>query len=101
MKIIKSILTLAVFTLVVNVSAQVNPEKAKKKFAWVDADDNKEVTMEEMKEFHKDKKNKKGEPVKYEMMFYGLDSNDDGKLTIDEFIKPVNWKAAKEKMKTK
>ena len=99
MKIIKSLLIVSVFFIATNILAQVDKAHATKKFGWVDADGNKEVTMEEMVEFHKDKTNKKGNPVDARLMFLGLDSDNDGRLTLDEFIQEVNWKAAKEKRK--
>ena len=96
MKTFKSIALVAIL-LIASQSFGQYKENQTKKFGWVDADGNKEVTMEEMVEFHKDKKNKKGQPVDANLMFLGLDSNDDNKLNLEEFVKPINWKAGKEK----
>ena len=54
-----------------------------------------------MVEFHKGKTNKHGNPYDVDLMFMGLDSNDNGILTMEEFVQPVNWKAAKEKRNSK
>ncbi|WP_298493944.1 hypothetical protein [uncultured Algibacter sp.] len=77
----------------------VSKDKQTQKFGWIDTDKNDAISLEELKEFHKGKKTKKGEPIKTELMFLGLDSNDDDKITLEEFKQPINWKAANEKSK--
>ena len=100
MKIFKSIALVAILLIASQTFGQ-DKEKQTKKFGWVDTDGNKEVTMEEMVAFHKDIKNKKGQPVDANLMFLGLDADDNGKLTLEEFVKPINWKAGKEKRNAK
>jgi len=94
---LKGLLFISGLFLTIQASAQVNVEKQKKKFGWVDVNKDKKVTMQEMIDFHKDKVNKKGNPLNGKMMFLGLDANDDKKLTIAEFVKPINWARAKKK----
>lgn len=72
-------------------------DKEIKKFGWIDTDKNDKITLEELKAFHKGKTTKNGEPMKTELMFLGLDSNDDGIITLEEFKQPINWKMAKQK----
>lgn len=99
MNVLKGILMAAILFSAVNINAQTDDKKAIKKFGWIDADANKEITMDEMLAFHKDKKDAKGRPVRAKLLFLGLDSDNNEKLTLEEFKQPVNWKSAKEKEK--
>ncbi|WP_303317246.1 EF-hand domain-containing protein [Flavivirga abyssicola] len=98
MKVLKRMILLSIFFFTILSSAQ-NGGKMKKKFGMVDTDNNNKISLEEMITFYKGKKTKKGTPVDAKAMFLGLDSNDDGKLVLKEFIKPVNRKKASEKSK--
>lgn len=101
MKILKHIAVSALFLLTIQVSAQINVEQQTKKFGWIDSDKNNELSIAEMEAFHEGKTDKKGRPVNSKGIFYGLDANDDDKLTLDEFTKPINWKKANAKLKGK
>lgn len=91
----------AVFIMFIanQISAQEVSEKTVKKFGWIDTNKDGAIEMEEMKVFYADKKDKKGEPVKYELLFFGLDANDDNKLSLEELDGKIDWKRAKQKMK--
>ena len=67
----------------------------------MDADKNKTVSLEEMQAFFKGKKDKKGRPMNAENIFLGTDANDDGKVTLEELKKGVNWKKVNAKNKNK
>lgn len=97
MKILKYFLVTSLVFTGTQLSAQINVEKQTKKFGWVDVNKDKKVTLEEMVNFHKDKVNKKGKPINGRLLFLGLDSNNDNKLTLKEFTKKVNWEEAKRK----
>lgn len=99
MNVLKVLFMAIILFSTVNATAQNDEKKAIKKFGWVDADENKEITLEEMLAFHKDKKDAKGRPINAKLLFLGLDSDNNEKLTLEEFKQPVNWKAAKAKFK--
>lgn len=83
------VLSLAAFSVV---NAQDSKAKAEKKMQWIDTDGNHAISKEEMLAFYKGKTNKKGKAQDGEGIFIGLDHNDDGKITIDELQKKVDWK---------
>ncbi|SDW92436.1 EF hand [Lutibacter oricola] len=66
--------------------------KDEKRLFWMDKDKNGSVSKAEMIEFFKGKKDKNGKPKNGEEFFIGSDANDDGKVTLDELKKGVNWK---------
>ncbi|UMB61740.1 hypothetical protein MHL31_05915 [Lutibacter sp. A80] len=100
MKILKAVLLILFFAAIPNVKAQ-DKAKAEKKLKWMDKDKNGAVSLEEMKMFYKGKTNKKGGPIKVDLMFLGLDKNNDGKLVLEELQQKVDWKLAKQKSKEK
>jgi len=75
-------------------------QKKKKKFTRIDTDKNKVVTLKEMVDFNKGKRNKKGKQVESEVMFYGLDKNKDNMVTLEEFIQKVDWKFGRQRLKS-
>lgn len=93
MKLLKGAILVLALLGISNVNAQDEKmAKAQKKLKWMDSNKDKSVSLDEMKAFYKDKKNKKGEAINANDMFYGFDANDDGKVTVDELAKNVNWK---------
>ena len=67
-------------------------DKVARKLHWMDKNKNNSVDLNEMKAFFKGKKDKKGNPINAGDMFFGFDANDDGKVTLEELKKGVNWK---------
>ncbi|UMB54031.1 hypothetical protein MKD41_00805 [Lutibacter sp. A64] len=100
MKILKAVLLIVFLAAISNVNAQ-DKTKAEKKLKWMDKDKNGTVSLEEMKIFYKGKTNKKGEPLKVDLMFLGLDKNNDEQITLEELKQPIDWKLAKQKSKEK
>lgn len=100
MKLLKGSVLLLLLFAVTNISAQEITEKVKKKFDRIDNDKNGSVELAEMNVFKKHKTNKNGQ-LKGEMFFFGLDKNEDNKVTIEEFAMKPNWKLAREKAKAK
>ena len=74
-------------------------QKKKERFHIMDSDGNKVITLEEMVIFYKGKTNKKGEQVESETMFFGLDKNKNNEITLNEFLKKVDWKLGKQRFK--
>jgi Ca2+-binding EF-hand superfamily protein len=72
--------------------AKLPTDKIERKLFWMDSDKNKSVSLNEMLAFFKGKKDKKGKAISGNHMFIGFDANDDGKVTLDELKKGVNWK---------
>lgn len=83
------ILALSTFT---GVFAQDNKEKAEKKLSWMDKDGNQSISKEEMIAFYEGKTNAKGKTYDAKGIFIGSDHNNDGKITVDELQKKVDWK---------
>ncbi|WP_111707586.1 EF-hand domain-containing protein [Lutibacter citreus] len=97
MKILKGTIVFLGLLAFTSVNAQDTKEKAEKKLGWMDKDKDNSISKEEMIAFYDGKKNKKGEPVNGEEMFIGSDQNNDGKVTVDELQKKVNWKKVNSK----
>lgn len=74
-------------------------EKKKEKFRRIDINEDNIITLQEMVYFNKDKKNKKGEPVESELLFYALDKNKNDEVTLREFLKKADWKLGKQRIK--
>ncbi|WP_296380931.1 hypothetical protein [Winogradskyella sp.] len=79
------------------------PETYKKKkiraFGIVDLNDDLKITYEELKEFYKGKTNKKGNPINAEFKFYGMDTNEDEILDLDEFTTKISLEFAKRRFR--
>ncbi len=74
-------------------------QKRKEVFRRIDVNNNKIIVLSEMVKFYKHKKNKKGQPIDSRIMFYGLDTNKDKKLTLNEYVKKVDWGLGKLQVK--
>lgn len=72
-------------------------KKKKEKFRTMDFNGDGVIVLEEMVNFYKGKKNKKGEQIEGEVLFFGYDKNRSNKVTFSEFLKNVNWKLGKER----
>jgi Ca2+-binding EF-hand superfamily protein len=103
MNILKFTLVFIAFLSFTQINAQDAKTKAKaeKKMRWMDKDKNGSVSLDEMKTFYEGKKNKKGEPMEAEDVFVGTDADGDGKVTIEELSKGINWKLVNQKKKAK
>ncbi|SDR70280.1 EF-hand domain pair [Polaribacter sp. KT25b] len=99
MKILKVVVIVFTMFIANQVSSQEVSAKTVKKFGRIDSNKDGAIDKEEMKAFYSEKKNKKGSPVEYELMFLGLDSNDDNKISLQELNAKIDWKRAKQKMK--
>lgn len=100
MKLLKETILVLALLAISNVSAQDNQlAKAQKKLGWMDTNKDKSVNIEEMKAFFEGKKSKIGEAINGEDMFIGWDANDDGKVTLEELAKKINWKKINSKKK--
>lgn len=98
MKVLKGIMLTAVLLIAVKSYGQ-DKEIIEKRFKWINKDKNDHLSKEEWTAYYKDKKNKKGEPVPYELAFLGTDKDKDGNITLEELHKGPNWKFAKERKK--
>ncbi len=98
MKLLRgSVLLMSMFALS-NVSAQDVTEKVKKKFVKIDKDKDNFISIAEMNEFYKDEIDKAGQP-KGDIFFWGLDKNEDNKVTLEEFALKPDWKLARKRAK--
>ena len=92
MKFFKGFIIIVSLLAFTSVTAQDSKEKAENKVKWMDKDQNNSISLEEMLAFYKDKKDKKGRPIKAKDIFIGQDHNNDGKVTAEELQKKINWK---------
>jgi len=98
MKILQ-VLTLILFFLIgIEATAQINTEKQMQKFQLIDLDENEVITIREMIAFCEGKTNEQGEPIDAKVIFYGLDLNEDTIVTVNEFIKGIDWKIGKKRV---
>lgn len=70
-------------------------------FYEADVDNDGKLTLIELSEYYKDKRNKSGNPMNAELRFYGLDTNDDGFVSKAEYSTKINWRVANEKYSAK
>ena len=68
-------------------------------FYEVDIDSNYKVTVDEMINYYKGKVKNNGIPINGELRYYGLDTNKDGYIELEEFTKKIDFKAASKRMK--
>jgi len=101
MKLLKGSVLLLLLFAVTNISAQEITEKVKKKFGWIDKDKNGSIELAELEAFHDGKTNKKGETIDTELMFLGLDKDNNNKVSLELLAKGPDWKLAKQKVKAK
>ncbi|WP_400077135.1 hypothetical protein [Winogradskyella sp. R77965] len=65
------------------------------KFTKIDVDKNEELSLNEVMNFYKNKMSKTtGNPIDGKLNFYAYDTNEDGKIPLEEFLKKPNWKVA-------
>ncbi len=75
-------------------------EKKTERFTQIDSDKNEELTLTEFVDFHKGMINKKtGEPIKGNLKFYAQDFNNNGVITLKEFLLKPDYKSGTEKLK--
>ena len=75
-------------------------EKKTERFTQIDSDKNEELTLTEVVDFHKGMINKKtGEPLKGNLKFYAQDFNNNGVITLKEFLLKPDYKSGTEKLK--
>ena len=72
-------------------------KKKKEAFRTMDINGDGVIVLEEMVNFYKGKKNKKGEQIEGDVLFFGYDKNRSNKVSFSEFLKNVNWKLGKER----
>jgi Ca2+-binding EF-hand superfamily protein len=81
------------FLITFNLHAQ---DAAIVKFKEIDVDDNGVITIREMQSFYKDKKDKKDNPIDAKKRFYALNHDKNSIISLDEYLKGVDWKLARE-----
>ncbi len=96
MKVLQALIIVSIFSIVNLAFAQSNNNKEIRKFDLIDGDKNEVITIREMIFYYKDKINEEGEATDAKKMFYGLDANENSIITLDEFVKGVDWKLAYE-----
>jgi Ca2+-binding EF-hand superfamily protein len=102
MKIFKVAIIVFSMFMVGQVSAQDSAKiekKAKNKFNQINTDKDDFLSETEFEEYYKGKTTKKGKAMNSQFMFFGLDKDDDKKITLEEMIKGVDKDLAKSKMK--
>lgn len=102
MKIFKVAIIVFSMFLVGQVSAQNDAKKekkAKRDFKSINTNDDDFLSEAEFEEYYKGKTNKKGKAMNSQYMFFGLDKDDDKKITLEEMIQGVDKELAKSKMK--
>lgn len=68
-------------------------------FRKIDVNDDSKLSIEELIAYNKGRTDKQGEPINGAIIFYGLDNNEDGYVSREEFEGKVNWKLGKRKFK--
>ena len=104
MKILKTTALFSMIFFVTSLSAQQVQDvekKMTKKLNKMDTDKNGYVDMKEVKAFYAGRNDKNGKPLDTEMIFYGLDKDDDNKITVEELAKGIDWKLGSKKLKAK
>lgn len=94
MKIIKSTLVLIAFSFMMNVNAQ-DTEKLTRKFNKINADGNEAISKKEFNAFYEGKTNKKGNPIDSNFIFWGTDKDENGEITLKEFLSGFDKELAK------
>lgn len=90
-KIVISVLFAGLFSM-----AQENNEQQIKKFNAIDGDGNEVITIREMVKYYEGKTDKEDVPIDAKKIFYGLDSNKNSIVTLNEFVEGVDFKLAYE-----
>ena len=72
---------------------KITNKKQRDKFKKIDSNKNSELSIKEVFNFYKGQTSKKtGKPVNGKLSFYAYDVNNDGKITLEEFLIDPNWK---------
>ena len=101
MKTIKYLVLVSIFFFGLQSTAQENKRNQAERFQLIDVDGNDLITNKELIKYYEGKTNKKGEAVDAELMFYGLDRDNNSIITSREYAKGVDWKAASQHKITK
>lgn len=96
MKILQALIVVSIFSFGNLAFAQSYNAKETKEFGLIDGDKNEVITIREMIAYYDDKTTKEDEATEAKKMFYGLDSNENSIVTLDEFVKGVDWNLAYE-----
>jgi len=96
MKTLQALIVVSIFFIGNLAFAQSNNAKEIKQFDLIDGDNNEVITIREMIAYYEDTANKEDESTEAKKMFYGLDANENSIITLDEFVKGVDWNLAYE-----
>ena len=81
------------------VQKDLDKKKARVKFNEFDLDKNKELNITEVVNYFKEIKNKPVDRINPKLKFYAYDVNEDGKITLEEFMLDPNWQKGSQRLK--
>ena len=64
-----------------------------------DADKNYKISLDEMVNYYDGKTDNQGKPINSKLRFYGLDTNEDGTIELEEFTKKINLTYAMQRLR--
>ncbi|WP_431159102.1 hypothetical protein [Winogradskyella poriferorum] len=65
-----------------------------------DIDENYEISLEEMESYYTNKSDNLGRPIDHKLRFYGLDTNENNAVELEEFVKKISGRYATNRLNT-
>lgn len=74
--------------------------KVREKFSEFDSDKNKELSITEVVNYFRERKNEPvGNGVEVKLRFFAYDANNDGKITFEEFVLDPDWQKGSQRLR--